>query len=88
MTERNSGIAWEKEKKKEEREENLKKKKKNILLSKRLCVDQSTLHGFRPSWKENSPESEGKKRVSKLPLNNKGGDWPCALFILVVSGML
>lgn len=64
------------------------KKKKNILLSKRLCVDQSTLHGFRPSWKENSPESEGKKRVSKLPLNNKGGDWPCALFILVVSGML
>lgn len=85
MTERNSGIAWGK--KKEEREENLKKKKK-YFTSKRLCVDQSTLHGFRPSWKENSPESEGKKRVSKLPLNNKGGDWPCALFILVVSGML
>lgn len=69
MTERNSGKKHGKKKK---REENLKKKKKNILLSKRLCVDQSTLHGFRPSWKENSPEVGRQKTCFKVAIEQQG----------------
>lgn len=46
-----------------------KKKKKRgefgekILLSKKLCVDQSTLQGFRPNWKETLQSRKAKNMI-------------------------
>lgn len=34
-----------------------------ILLSKKLCVDQSTLQGFRPNWKETLQSRKAKNMI-------------------------
>lgn len=51
-----------------------------ILLSKKLRGSKHITR-FSTELEGNSPESEGKKHDSKLPLNNKRGDWDLVRFL-------